>query len=209
MSRLSYPVRARARWTGAGRGAGLDDPRTTTRARDAARITSGRPGPPVAPRPAGCPILTREPGKAALGILEVPAANYRRCNALPRRRAARPRRGPARTLRGRPLPLARGPRRPAHAGLDGGPGRGDRRGARRAADARRLRRTARATGARRGRRGPPLARGRGLLDPARPGPGARGAPRPRGRRCPAGADRPGGPGPRGDDDARRLVRLVG
>src|SRR3712207_1131201 len=51
---------------GVGRGAGLGDPPTSTRTRRAARINSGRPGPPVAPRPPGCPILTRA---AAIGVV--------------------------------------------------------------------------------------------------------------------------------------------
>src|SRR3954451_20151059 len=40
---------------GVGRVGGLDDPPSWTRTLLAARITSGRPGPPVAPRPAGWP----------------------------------------------------------------------------------------------------------------------------------------------------------
>ena len=101
-----------------GRDGGLDDPPTSTRTRHAARITSGRPGPPVAPRPAGCPILTRgardRRSRNRAGTRPGAAGNYRGCDALPRGPPARPRRGPARTPRRRPLPLARGRRRPAH-----------------------------------------------------------------------------------------------
>src|SRR5215213_10026303 len=63
---------------GVGRDAGLDDPPTSTRTRHAARITSGRPGPPVAPRPAGCPILTRAAAIGVVGKPPPPVAGPRR-----------------------------------------------------------------------------------------------------------------------------------
>src|SRR4051812_18366174 len=49
---------------GRGRGADLADPRTTTGTRDAARITSGRPGSPGSARPAGSLILPGRSGSA-------------------------------------------------------------------------------------------------------------------------------------------------
>src|SRR4051812_6308363 len=67
---------------GVGRGGGLDDPPTSTPTRHAARITSGRPGPPVAPRPAGCPILTRE---VAIGVVGRRRQSAGRTNVGPMR----------------------------------------------------------------------------------------------------------------------------
>ena len=80
-------------------------------------------GPPVAPRPAGCPILTRE-RRSALSESRCrgpPAAELPLVRCATPRPPARPRRGPARTPRRRPLPLARGRRRPAHPGVDARP----------------------------------------------------------------------------------------
>ena len=121
----------------------------------------------MAPRPAGCPILTRKVRRrAAGGSGSVPGSLYRERDALPRGPPARPRRGPARPPRRRPLPLARGRRRPAHRGVDASAGRPGRRGPGRAAAAAAVRRPARAAGARRRRRRPGLARAAGPSRPA-------------------------------------------
>ena len=119
-----------------GRGAGLDGPPTTTRTRDAARITSGRPGPPVAPRPAGCPILTREAPIGAVGG-SGPHAGRRR--PLPWVRCATPRPPGSTSSRtctdtASPTPTAgsRTPTTRAPQAWTRGPGRPRRRGARRA-----------------------------------------------------------------------------
>ena len=100
----------------------------------AARITSGRPRTAGGSETRGLPHSDPRTARSAQSGIRAPdrAANYRGCDALPRGPPARPRRGPARTPRRRPLPLARGRRRPAHAGVDRGPGRPRRRGARRA-----------------------------------------------------------------------------
>src|SRR3954454_18555402 len=132
MWRSWCPRRAREGSTGKGRGAGLDDTPSTTRTQDAAGITSGRPGPPGAARPAGSPILTCATAIGAVGLRVAPSrpstGHYRGSDALPGGPPARLLRGPARTPRRRPLPLARGRRRPAYAGLERGGGRPRRGG---------------------------------------------------------------------------------
>ena len=151
-----------------GRGAGLDDPPTSTRTRHAARITSGRPGPPVAPRPAGCPILTR--GTADRRSRNSSGPVRRRTTVGAMRYPEAPRLDLVEDLHGhrvadpyRWLEDAADPRTAAWSEAQDALAA---RGARRPAAARGLRRAPGAAGARRRRRRAGLARAGGRSPPA-------------------------------------------
>ena len=174
----------------------------------------------MAPRPAGCPILTR---KSRIGVASAVGpsaglwtaarvlANYRWTDALPRRPPARPRRGPARTPRRRPLPLARGRRRPAARG----PGPRPRtplaaRGARRAAAARASSPRGSSSWCTPARSASRCGAAQRAFSTRRdPGQEHAVAARPRARRHPARAGRPDGARPGRHHDAGRLVAVVG